>query len=73
MAICPLLKEECIEDECAWWQGDRLEEFTGCSIALLQQRILDTQNSIESLHNLNSKGLHSIYKLLNDINNRGKK
>jgi len=35
MAVCSLLKEECIEEQCAWWW----QEFSQCAVTSLVERL----------------------------------
>ena len=32
MAMCPLLKAECMKNKCAWWDVDELRNTADCSI-----------------------------------------
>lgn len=51
MAMCPLLKAECVKDKCQWWFKAEDDNYSNCSVALLPGRLdhlydqLDTMSS----------------------------
>jgi hypothetical protein len=64
MAICPLLKAECIKHECQWWQEKKTKKFTGCLVTSLPDRIDDICNRLDiafSQININGERLIGNY------------
>jgi len=39
MAMCPLIKAECIREKCEWWRANGQGKNPGCAIALLPDKI----------------------------------
>ena len=52
MPMCPLLRKECIGEQCAWWheyepEEDGTEEYRQCVIAILPKLFNDVYNLLE--------------------------
>jgi hypothetical protein len=50
MALCPLLKSECIQEKCEWWHETELRKHTGCSIVSLPDRLVDIYNRLDDMN-----------------------
>jgi len=74
MAMCPLLREECIREQCAWWFEAKSAEYSNCVVALLPERIDDISYDVNDIgKDVNgikdniANGLNEIGKDVNDI------
>jgi len=47
MALCPLLKTECIKDKCQWWYGAESERYNNCSISLILANTWKIKSDLE--------------------------
>jgi len=54
MATCPLIKRECIQEQCAWWWKWREH----CVLVELPIRITEVENNITEMGNLIIDNLH---------------
>ncbi len=61
MALCPLLKEECIKGRCSWWNG----KWQGgtCYVTLTGWHVNETHLHVASI----DKNLVDTYNLLVDL------
>jgi len=48
MALCPILKKECIKERCEWWHK---WENPMCVIKLIPIRVAEAQNEIRDVYN----------------------
>ncbi len=57
MAMCPLLREECRREQCAWWFEAEPEEDSNCVIVLLAERIDDIRQDVDIIETDISAGV----------------
>jgi hypothetical protein len=50
MSLCPLLKTECIENKCQWWQNSPTQKNQGCSIASISGRLDDVISRLDGIN-----------------------
>ena len=54
MAMCPLLREECVREQCAWWfesKSGGYEVGQQCAIALLPDQLNDVVQGLDDVQN----------------------
>ncbi len=49
MAMCPILREECVGEQCAWWFEAESEEYSNCVIALLPDLLADAVDGLDDV------------------------
>ena len=53
MAICPMLREECIGEECAWWwlpEDWKDQHDENCSIVTITRKMYHIKSELESVN-----------------------
>ena len=48
MALCPILKQECIKERCEWWHKWKNPM---CVIKLIPIRVAEAENEIKEVYN----------------------
>ena len=60
MAMCPLLKQECVREECVWYYVADSEEYSNCAVMVLSEQLGDVVDALGGMRDEMNSGFGQV-------------
>jgi len=67
MAMCPLLRQECVREECAWYYVAGSEEYSNCAVTVLSEQLDDVVDALGAMRDEMNSGFDQVKEEVNEV------